>query len=96
MLEMNWDMYEKLMQETAPEFVEFAKLYAVSKDDLVSKFKSYCCQHNKVHTLQEFNDDRVEVDFMGEGYYDLCGNVYGINMIMRIDDTLKTQVYGIQ
>lgn len=91
MLEMQWKLYEGLMKEIDLDYVEFAGLYALSKDDLIYKFQCYCRRNNKSHIWREFEEEKIEVDFIGEGYYDLCGFEYGVGMIMRIDATLKSQ-----
>lgn len=91
MIEMAWDRYEKLVKENIPEYVELAKLYAASKEELVDNFRIYCNRSEKMDMLHQFINNKIEVDFVGEGYYDLCGFSYGVAMIMRIDDTMRTQ-----
>src|SRR5690606_8071612 len=77
MLEKNWELYVSIIHTFHANF-EFTKIYATSEKDL----RNQCAPI--IH-----EDEDVQMNYVGEGYYDLFKDWNGRWIVERIDKILE-------
>lgn len=88
----NKEFYQNIMEEINYENVDFALIKAETEEELKEKFIKYFKENEEEERLKNLQNNRIIINFRGEGIYDLWGYEFVDGIIERIDVILKEEL----